>query len=274
LIVVKEDVFEGLARLPKEDIWRLLQSGSAHAQELGGILLSRIDPGDLSIDQMAKLASHEILSVREASWAMYEKSRDRIEKSLAGAARILDAKWADSRAFGFDFFRKIQEEAFTMDALVTIIDSVREDVQAFGREMLQKHFRETDGPELMQKLAEHPSRAVQLFTTNMLERYAADKPGVLESLVPYFTGVLSRVNQGRIAKQRVLSFLEREGSKNAEAAHVVVAILHRLSATIAVEYKGDAIGAMVAVHHKQPSVPVPLHFKAPPVRGGAARAAE
>jgi hypothetical protein len=274
LRVLKEDVWDGLERLAKEDIWRLLQSGSAHAQELGGLLLARLDPSELSIDQIAKLASHEILSVREASWAMYDKSRERVTKNLAEAARILDAKWQDSRKFGFEFFRKIPTEAWTLDALVTIVDSVREDVQAFGREMLQQHFREDDGPDLMRKLAEHPSRAVQLFTTNYLERYAAGRPGVLESLVPYFTAVLSRVNQGRIAKQRVLAFLEREGAKNAEAARVVVAILHRLSATIAVEYKGDAIAAMVGIHEKQPSVPVPLHFKPPQVRGGAARAAE
>jgi hypothetical protein len=110
---------------------------------------------------------------------------------------------------------------------------------------------------------------VQLFTTNYLERFATDRPGKLESLMPYFTGVLSRVNQGRVAKMRVLNFLRIEGSKSEPAARVVVDLLHRLSASVSIEGRAGAVEAMVAIHHAQPAVPVPLRFKTPPVRGRA-----
>ena len=268
LRMLKEDLFELVVGLPTEDVWRLLQSGSAHAQELGGLLLQRVEPSTLQIDQIAKLASHDILSVRQAAWAFYEKSEARIRGSMAEASRILDAKWDDSRAFAFAFFRdRLGADAFDADVLVTILDSVREDVQAFGRELAQKYFKEEDGPVLMTKLSEHPSVAVQQFTTNYLARYAAGDSARLATMMPYFASVLSRVNQGRVAKQRVLGFLEEEGGKSEEAARLVLGILHRISATIAVEYRGAAIAAMVAIHHTQPGVMLPLRIKEPELRG-------
>ena len=152
--------------------------------------------------------------------------------------------------------------------LVTILDSVREDVQAFGRELTTKYFRDEDGPALMAKLAEHPSTAVQLYTTNYLTRFAKDAPGKLEAMLPYFTSVLSRVNRGRVAKQRVLGFLESEGVKNPESARAVISVLHRVSATMAVELLAAAIGSMMAIKNAQPSVEVPFKIKRPELRAG------
>ena len=272
LAVLREDLLDHVAALDVNEVWRLLQSQSPHAQELGGILLQRMDASALGLDRIVKLASHEILSVRQAAWSSFERGVDRVKNDMAEASRILDATWEDSRAWARDFFRiKLGAEVFTADVLVTILDSVREDVQAFGRELTTKYFREEDGPALMAKLAEHPSTAVQLYTTNYLTRFAKDAPGRLEEMMPYFTSVLSRVNRGRIAKQRVLAFLEQEGVKNPESAKAVISVLHRASATMAVELRAAAIGTMVAIHHAQPAVPVPFRIKAPELR--AARSA-
>jgi hypothetical protein len=274
LKVLQEDLAEGLANLPRETIWRLLSSQSPHAQQLGGVLLgTRLDDAaDLELYRIVELASHEILAVREASWKLLERSTDRVRADLAEAVRVLDAKWQDSRSWAMGFFRKLPPEAFTVEVVTTIVDSVRDDVQAFGREMIQRSFREEDGPELLRRLAEHPSRSVQMFTTNYLERYAAGRPEKLESLMPFFTGVLSRVAQGRVAKARVLGFLRTEGAKSEDAARIVVGLLHRLSATIAVEDRASAVEAMVAIHHAQPAVEVPLRFVAPRVRARAGAA--
>jgi len=268
LRMLKGELFGFVTHLDTSDVWRLLQSGSAHAQELGGLLLARVDPAQVELGRIVQLASHDVLSVREAAWAFFDKSEARVRTSMADASRILDAKWEDSRRWGFEFFRtRLGGEAFHADVIVTILDSVRPDVQAFGRELAQKHFKDEDGPVLMTKLAEHPTVAVQVFTTNYLTRFAADRPGRIESMVPYFTSVLSLVNQGRVAKQRVLAFLEAEGAKNEESAQLVIAILHRISATISVESRGATIAAMVAIHHAQPGVVLPLRIKAPPMRG-------
>ncbi|HTR53751.1 MAG TPA: hypothetical protein VMJ10_23820 [Kofleriaceae bacterium] len=273
LRVVRDDLEAGHGKVDKDTILRLLASGSPHAQELGGVLLAKnVAPDALELDEIVALASHEILSVRHASWSMYEHGLARVQKNLASAVRILDAKWQDSRQWAMEFFRR-PEFRFTADVLVVVIDSVREDVQAYGRELLQKHFDDGDGPDLLRKLSEHPARSVQLFATNYLERFATGKPERLQPLMPYFTSVLSRVNQGRIAKQRVLKFLQGEGSRDAKSAAIVVPLMFRLAATISIEYRAAAIETMVAVHRAQPAIALPLKIKPPPARAAkAARA--
>ena len=266
LRLLRDDLVAGHPAIDAATVWRLLSSGSPHAQELGGILLpTNVTPASLELAQIIKLASHEILSVRTAAWRMYEQDVPRIQQDMAAAVRILDARWPDSRQWAFEFFRRPDFASyFTVDVLVGVIDSVRDDVQAYGRELLQRHFIEADGPQLLLQLSEHPARAVQLFTTNYLERFAAGKPERLESLVPYLTSVLSRVNQGRVAKQRVLAFLVAEGSRDAASAAIVIPLLFRIAATISIEYRALAIEAMMAIHRAQPTAPLPIAIK--PVR--------
>jgi hypothetical protein len=269
LRVLVDDLAGGHARVDRDTILRLLASGSPHAQELGGILLAKnVAPDALEIDEIIALASHEILSVRRAAWSMYEHGIARVQAHMASAVRILDAKWRDSRDWAFGFFRgaAFGRAQFTADVLIGVIDSVRDDVQAFGRELLQNHFDDADGPALLARLSEHPSRAVQLFATNYLERFAAGRPDQLEPLMPYFASVLSRVNQGRVAKQRVLAFLTTAGSRDVASATVVIPLLHRLAATISVEYRAAALEAMLAIHRARPEVALPIRIKPVPVR--------
>lgn len=267
LRILKEDLVAGHAAIDKDTIWRLLSSGSSHAQELGGILLAtNVRPAELEIDQIVRLASHEILSVRQAAWGMYEHDVPRIQANMAAAVRILDAKWEDSRRWAEGYFRRpdFGREQFTAEVLVGVIDSVREDVQAYARELLQRHFDEADGPTVLLKLSEHPARAVQMFATNYLDRFASGKPERLEALMPYFTSVLSRVNQGRIAKHRVLEFLRVEGTRDVPSASIVVPLLYRLAATISIEYRASALEVMMTIHRARPEVALPVQVK--PVR--------
>lgn len=263
LAILRDDLTDVLSELPRETVWKLLRSGSSHAQELGGILLAHVPASELSVEDIVELGSHAILAVRRASWKMIESDTARVHQNLAAAARLCDADWQDTREFAYRYFRSVPPELFTADVLVSVIDSVKDDVQAFGRELASRVFREEDGPRLLLKLSEHPQRSVQLFATNYLDRFAAGNVARIEELVPYFTSVLSRVNQGRVAKARVLSFLRREGIKDARAAVTVVAILHRLSATIAIEDGGLAIEAMVAIGRAHPEVALPLRFVEP-----------
>ncbi len=271
LAVLKDDLRAGLASLPQGAVWQLVTSESQHAQELGGILLpTHLPKESLTIEQIVALASHDVLAVREAAWAMCEASVPRLADTLPEAVRILDAKWDDSRAWAKRFFReRFAPEAFTVDVVTTIIDSVRDDVQTFGREMAQRGFRAEDGPAMLERTAEHPTRNVQLFATNYLDRFASGNLERIEKLVPYFTSVLSRVNQGRVAKARVLAFLRAEGLKSEPAARLVVAILERISATISIEYRAQTIEAMVAVGRAHPNVVLPLKTRPPERRAGS-----
>ena len=267
LRIVRDDLRATHPTIDRDTILRLLGSGSPHAQELGGRLLAtNLGPRDLTIDEIIPLASHEILSVRQAAWALYERDLERVLAELPAAIRILDARWEDSRQWGFAFFRgpAFTRAHLTAEVLVGVIDSVRPDVMAFGRELLSRHFDDADGPTLLARLAEHPTSAVQLFTTNYLERFATGRPERLPALVPYFASVLSRVNHGRIAKQRVLAFLAAEGSRDDRAAAVVMPLLFRLAATVSVEYRAGAVEAMMTIHRARPQVALPIQVR--PIR--------
>jgi len=272
LAVLRDDLADVVTDLPRDTVWKLLRSGSPHAQELGGTLLARVPASELEVDEIVELGSHPILAVRQASWTMFAADRERIVANLPTAARLCDATWRDTREQAFGFFRALPPSVIGADVLVSIIDSVKDDTQAFGRELASRSFKDEDGPTLLLRLAEHPQRAVQLFATNYLERFASADVARIESLVPYFTSVLSRVNQGRVAKARVLAFLRAEGLRDEAAAKVVITILHRLSATIAIEDGALAIEAMVAIGKAHPGLPLPLRFLSPPTVARATRA--
>jgi hypothetical protein len=252
---LREDLPGALAGLDADAVWRLLSSASPEAQSLGDVLLARRDLGAvLTVDQIGKLASQETLALREAAWGMFERHPARVKDDLAGAIRVLDSRWGDTRVFAFRFFREhFAPGELPAATLVAICDSTRPDVQDFGREMLTKHAREEDGLELLWRLSEHPAPAVQLHVTEWLDRHAAGEPARLAALEPYFLSVLSRVNRGRQARQRVFAFLRREGERSLEAAQVVAPILQRISASSSVEHRALALAALVALGRAHPS---------------------
>jgi hypothetical protein len=268
--VLREDLGDCLDRIQPGTVWILLRARSGQAQEIGGLLLStNVKPQDLSLDEIVKLASHDILSVREAAWQMARASLDRMKKDMDTASRLVDAKWEDSRQFAFGLLR----DAFgpgelTPTILVSFCDSVRPDVQAFGKEMITRLFAESDGPEYALKLSEHTSPSMQMFAANFLERYAGDSPERLVALTHYFQSVLSRVNQGRVAKERVFAFLEQAAQASEDSARVVAGILARQSATIAIGDQARAIEALTRIQAAYPNVPMPLKVRPVEVRDG------
>jgi predicted DNA-binding WGR domain protein len=264
------ELASAVATLPAETVWRLLDSGDAAAQGLGVEQLARRGEAlGVDVARAVKLAGHELLAAREWGWRWLEAHLPEVRADLATAVRLMDSRWDDARAFAFRYFReRFAPEDFTLEVLVSVADSVRKDVQAFGRELLTRSFREADGAELLLRLSEHPAPAVQLFATNYLERFAAGQPAMLEKLGPYFTRVLGQVNKGRAARSRVLDFLRREGQRNEASGRQAVELLHRLSATIAIENRAAALEAMLAIGRAQPSLSLPVQVLPVEVRRG------
>jgi len=256
--------------VPTETLWRLLDSEDGTAQGLGAELLER--RGDsLAVDvaRAVKLAGHDVIKVREWAWRWLEAHVSEVRADLATAVRLLDTRWDDARAFAFRYFReRFAPQDYTLEVLVSVADSVRTDVQTFGREMLARSFREEDGQELLLRLSEHPAPPVQLFATNYLDRFASGNAALVEKLVPYFHRVLNQVNKGASARSRVLQFLRREGQRNEVAGRQAMDVLHRLSATIAIENRAAALEAMLAIGKAQPAVPLPVRLKPVEVRRG------
>lgn len=257
-----------LATLPAETTWRLLESEDGDAQRLGAELLARRS-AELTVDvpRGVKLAGHDVLAVREWAWHWLEAHLPEVRAELSTAVGLLDSRWDDARAFGFRYFReRFAPEDFSLEVLVSVADSVRKDVQSFGRELLTRSFREVDGPELLLRLSEHPAPGVQLFATNYLDRFASGNPALVEKLAPYFIRVLSQVNRGRVARQRVLGFLLREGRGTEASGRVAMEVLHRMSATLAIEHRAAALEAMLSIARAQPTIPLPFQVRPVEVR--------
>ena len=263
LKLVREDLAEAFARVASERgaplVWRLLNSKYSAAWDLGGVALAGLEPDALTTPQIVKLCNHEIKSVREATWELYRKLIPRLKTEMPAAVKMLESDWEDTRDFAFDFFRRnFSDEDFTPETLVSVCDSVVPRVQQFGREMITKFFTEDQGDLYLMKLSEHPTAEMQGFVTNFLERYAKDQPERLVKLLPYFIGVFSLVNKARLAKSRILDFLEKEAVKDRAAAELVAKIMTRLSAVIAVGDRARSIEIMLAIRNKYPDIPMPI----------------
>ncbi len=268
--LIRAELQTGLHGLELPPIWTLLHADASVVQELGGSLLGNVDASALELWRIAKLASHDVLTVRQASWRMLHENLSRLKADMAAVPLVLDATWEDSRSFAFEFFAEhFGATDFTPPLLISICDSVRPDVQQFGRSLITRFFAEEDGVSYLSALSQHPTASMQLFATNYLERFASGSPSRLAQLHPYFRSVLYRVNKGRVAKKRVLAFLRREALADIAVATDVCALLTELSLTIAIEYKAAAIEVLNAIRHAHPSLVVPLAVRVPARRSGS-----
>ena len=273
--IMREDTgLHWMKQATRGTAWKLIQSKSQAAQELGGILIEyKVNSEALFADgfdfnELVELSNHEVLAVRQASWLMFSKMLPHLQHAMnpnhhldemAKAVKLLDSTWDDSRDFWFDMFDvHFTAKDFTPGILVSVCDSVRPAVQTFGRKLITRFFADEDGQEYLLKLSEHPSADLQTFATNYLERYAANNPARLNRLKHYFIGVLSRVNKARVAKSRVINFLTDEAQKSEEAAHLVAEIFSRQSVTLAIGDKAAAIEAMLKIHKAFPQIPLPI----------------
>lgn len=255
-------VEKSIDKIPVKWIIRLIFANSVKNQLFGFELLKKVnDDTGFTLKQIISLANHEFLAVRQWSWSFYKNNVGRIKSDRSHALGILDAKWDDSREFAFHFFQtEFTDEDWDTDCLVGIADSVRSDVESFGKNLIMKFFKKEQGLEYLTKLSQHPSQNIQLFVTSYLEEYAADNSEKLKELNFYFRSVLSRVNRARTAKNRIFTFLEKEGRKNIESAEAVSKILDDLSATTAIQDKAKCINIISELKMIYPQLNVHLQL--------------
>lgn len=257
---VQAHLADVLPTLPMPEVLRLVYANYRPAQETGLLALSLTTAANqLTIRQVIALGNHELRAARQWAVQFFYANAPRLRYERDEALRLLDATWDDTRQGAMQFFR----EQFTADdwspaTLVSIVDSVRPDIQAFGRELIGQYFTDEAGPDYLMKLSQHPGQAVQLFATNYLQRYATDRPDRLHELVSYFRTVLMRAHRGRVAKDRVLAFLEQEGLKSADNARFVTQLLTEVSATSTIGDKATCIRILYRLQTQYPDLTVPF----------------
>ncbi|MGB0524826.1 MAG: hypothetical protein ACPGJS_17770 [Flammeovirgaceae bacterium] len=258
-----DDVYQLLAVQLKQQLnhinvaglWKLLDSRYEHARQLGSVLiLTHYDFNALAVKDVVKLAGHEFIQLRQKAWETFETNVPKMKYEREAALKLLESDWEDTRAFAFEFFKKeFDQHDWTPSLLVSICDSIREDVQTFGYTLITLFFEEKDGLEYLLKLSQHPSGKLQLFATNYLERFAQGSLERLKKLELYFVTVLSQINKGRVAKERVFQFLRTEAQKDAAIAQFVHDILKRQVNTVAIGDKATCIEVLseIMVAHPQ-----------------------
>ncbi|AXY74465.1 WGR domain-containing protein [Paraflavitalea soli] len=246
----------------KETALNLLYGNYAAAQNVGVVILEKYThPDQLTMPQVIALGGHENLTVRSWSWQFYGQQSARIRYEKEVAIKLLESKWQDTRQFAMQYFREQFVAAdWSPEILIALADSVKPDVEAFGRELITKFFDGEHGLQYLLQLSQHPSEKMQLFATNYLERFASDDVARIESLEFYFRSVLTRVNKGRIAKNRIYQFLLTEGRKSEEAAKTVCTILSDISATGAIGDKATCIDVLLQLRSLY-EVETPLQVK-------------
>jgi WGR domain len=261
--LLRGELASALPRKPAALILRLCGALSPHAREAGGLLLPQLAPDDLGLDDLARLASSEVLAIRQGAWSLARASADRYRLAPVALSRLVDSPWEDTRDFATGLIRGELADALTADAIIAICDSIRPEVQALGKALLHEKWQSGDAGRYLVRLAEHPSQNLQLLVSGLLEHHALGDLERLRVLVPYLVTVLSQVNRGHVAKQRVMALLRREAARSAEAAALLAPVLDRQSATIAITQKHPLIAALVDVHEAHPQVPVPIRVARP-----------
>lgn len=265
-----EDIPNFANYIDEETARILLEAKSAKAVELGGLAVQASVKdwhNNFTTAEIVKFTNNEVLAVRQASWNLAENSVEQMQRDASYLIRALDSKWDDSREFWFGFFQtKFTEKELSPEVLVAICDSVKPAVQKFGRDLIQTYFKSENGIEYMIKLSEHPAPEMSLFVTNYLENYATNSPEKIAELEMYFVRVLSLVNRSRVAKNRILSFLENEAMKDEKSAQTVAKILAQQSATAAIGDKAKTIESMLKIRRKFPEIALPIQVKALEVR--------
>lgn len=246
-------------RLDRHTVWRLLQARSRGAQRLGGALLPRHPIDAFSVREWAIAGRHADASVRQWARTAFERYPHRVRADLAAALLILDTRWDDTREFAAAFFAEhCERNDWQPDTLIALCDHAHPAVQRLGRDLVTRHLPLAEAVDSLLRLSQHPSANMQLFVSQWLEQAAAGKPEIIARLEPYFLGVLSQVNRGRVVKDRVFAFLRAQAQAHADVAAVVAPLFARQVLTVAIADKAQYIAGLREIAARHPQLPSPL----------------
>ena len=77
---------------------------------------------------------------------------------------------------------------------------------------------------------------------------------------------MSQVNKGRVSKERVFSFIRKESAQNEEVARWFIALLNRISLTIAIKDKAHCIQLLLELKMKYKDLETVVEINEIPTR--------
>jgi hypothetical protein len=245
---------------------RLLAARSKGAQLLGAALVGHFDALQFDVADWAAFGRNQNAVVRRWAYAAFEAHPARARAQLEAALRLFDSRFDDTREFAIRYFGSVCTRAdWTPLLLVSLCDHADPAAQRFGRAMITTHVDVEDAADFMFKLSQHPSANMQLFVSSWLESVSAGDVDRLRRLEPYFLTVLSQVNRGRTAKDRVQDFLARQAMLSEDIAAFVAQLFARQVVTVAVKDKARYIEALRAIQQRYPQLPAAMTIRSPVV---------
>nr|WP_255651147.1 WGR domain-containing protein [Cesiribacter sp. SM1] len=265
LVLFQESLLPYFKEIPEDKVWKLIDARFRAAHLLGTQLLQQhLRLEDVPLERIAALANHELLELRQLARAYFESHVEQARYEREATLKLLDAPWDDTWLFTKQYLETyFKAEDWTPALLVSVCDHKREEVQQWGLRLINRYFQEEDGVEYMLKLSQHPNTRLQLYVTNYLKQYAAGQPRRIEALEYYFTAVLSQVNSGRVAKERVFDFLQQEALASEAVAVIVVPLISRISITIALRDKARCLQLLAEMKKRYPGLDSPVSIKEP-----------
>jgi cellulose synthase operon protein C len=255
-----------LAALDKDLVWRLLQAKAKGAQLLGAEAVTKRDPATWSVRQLARLGNHSHKAVREWVMAAYDAAPQRMTDHAADAVLLVESGWEDAHDFALAYFERWPAELWTPDVLGVIADSVNPKVLAFARDTLRRTLRPGDASVQLLRLLEHPAATMHLLITEVLTAQAAEDEAVFAKLLPLSRIILLQVHKGRVAKDRIWTFLHSEGTKSRQKAEQIAPLLIDLSLSAVERDRSRAILALRDLETAHPGLAgasSPLRFVSP-----------
>jgi len=245
---------------------RLLAARSKGAQRLGAALVGRFDALQFDVADWAAFGRNQNATVRRWAYAAFEAHPARARAQLEAALRLFDSRFDDTREFAIRYFGSVcTRDDWTPLLLVSLCDHVDPAAQRFGRAMITTHVDIEEAADFMFKLSQHPSANMQLFVSSWLESASAGDVDRLRRLEPYFLTVLSQVDRGRTAKDRVQDFLARQALLSEDIAAFVAQLFARQVVTVAVRDKARYIEALRAIQQHYPQLPAVMTVRSPAV---------
>jgi len=233
---------DSLNVIPSDTYRRILKSKYAAAHGLGFYLLEKeADLNSEPLLQLLEWCNHPHFMLRNKIISHLDENPERLMMQLGDSRQLVESEWDEVRDFGMEFLRnRVPEERWTVEILVDLCDSVKPMVQDFGRE--------------------NPTREMQHFATHFLKQAASGQPEMILGLEFYYRAVMGAVSTGRVAKDRVLSFLIEESINDEAIAKMSLDLWYDHAATCAIADKASMLQAIYTVQKFWPNLGKKLDY--------------
>jgi hypothetical protein len=261
----REALPDQLAALDANLVWRLLHAKAKGAQLLGAAAATMREPQVYSVRQLARLGNHSHAAVRQWVMAAYQAYPDRFRTEAEDAVLLIESEWQDAQDFALGVFDRWPDEVWAPSVLAVIADSANPKILAYARSVLRRTMRPGDAAQALTRLLEHPAASMHLLISEVLTEDAAKDETLFAKLLPLSRIVLLQIHKGRVAKDRIGSFLHAQALKSRDRAEAIAPLFTDISLSAIERDRTRAVLALRDIENAFPGLTSAAPFKTLPL---------